>query len=60
MSNYLTYTLSLQDLISTKLQKISITSYNALDKFANLEKQVVKSSQIMKDMGGSMGARCFQ
>ena len=56
MSDVLTYTLSLQDQISAKLQKIGISSDTALDKFSKLQTQSVKTSQLLKDMGGSVGA----
>ena len=56
MSDILSYTLSLQDQISAKLQKIGASSENALDKFSRLQTQAVKTSQLMKDMGGSVGA----
>jgi TP901 family phage tail tape measure protein len=56
MSNVLQYTLSLQDQISAKLNKIGITSDNALDKFAKLQTQSKKTSQLLKDMGGSVGS----
>ena len=39
MSNVLEYTLSLKDLISSKLQKIGITNEAMLEKFSKLEKQ---------------------
>ncbi|WP_395049399.1 phage tail tape measure protein [Flavobacterium sp.] len=56
MSNVLEYTLSLQDQISAKLQKIGVTSDNALNKFSALQTQAKKSSQLLKDMGGSVGS----
>lgn len=56
MSNVLQYTLSLQDQISAKLNKIGITSDNALDKFAKLQIQSKKTGQLLKDMGGSVGS----
>ncbi len=56
MSNVLSYTLSLQDQISAKLQKIGITSDTALNKFGNLQLQAKKTSQLLKDMGGSVGS----
>lgn len=56
MSTTLQYTLSLQDQISAKLQKIGISSDNALNKFANLQVQSKKTSQLLKDMGGSVGS----
>lgn len=56
MSNLLRYTLSLQDQMTAKLQKIGITSDTALDKFAKLEQQARQSGKVMKDMGGSVGA----
>jgi TP901 family phage tail tape measure protein len=56
MSNVLSYTLSLQDQITAKLQKIGITSDSALTKFGNLQLQAKKTSQLLKDMGGSVGS----
>lgn len=56
MSNVLEYTLSLQDQISAKLQKIGITSDTALNKFGTLQLQAKKTTQFLKDMGGSVGS----
>lgn len=56
MSDTLQYVLSLNDQISSKLQKIGVTSDNALNKFSKLQKQTKETSQLMKDMGGSVGA----
>ncbi|NDP26459.1 MAG: phage tail tape measure protein [Flavobacterium sp.] len=56
MSNTLQYTLSLNDQISAKLQKIGVSSNNALDKFSKLQLQSKKTSQLLKDMGGSVGS----
>lgn len=56
MSNVLQYTLSLQDQMSANLNKIGITSTSALDKFVKLESQSKKTSQLLKDMGGSVGS----
>lgn len=56
MSNTLQYTLSLNDQISAKLQKIGISSNNALDKFAKLQLQSKQTSKLLKDMSGSVGS----
>ncbi|MEY4903238.1 MAG: hypothetical protein RLZZ292_1053, partial [Bacteroidota bacterium] len=56
MADILSYTLSLQDQMSAKLQKIGFSSDNALTKFANLQIQSKKTSQLLKDMGGSVGS----
>lgn len=56
MSNTLEYILSLNDKMSSKLQKIGITSDNALDKFAKLQTQSAKTSKLIEDMGGSVGS----
>ncbi len=56
MSDVLTYTLSLQDKVTSKLQKIGVSSDNALNKFADLERKTKKVSLLMTDMGGSVGA----
>ncbi len=56
MSEILTYTLSLQDKITSKLQKIGVTTVNALNKFSDLEQKTKKTSLLMTDMGGSVGA----
>lgn len=56
MADLLTYTLSLQDQMSAKLQKIAIGSDTALNKFAKLQQQALESQKVMKDMGGSVGA----
>lgn len=56
MSNSIEYILSLNDKLSSKLQKIGISSDNALNKFAKLEKQANETKKLMNDMGGSVGA----
>ncbi len=56
MSNVLSYTLSLQDKITAKLQKIGVSSTNALNKFADLERKTKKVTALMGDMGNSVGA----
>jgi TP901 family phage tail tape measure protein len=56
MSSSIQYVLSLNDKISSKLQKIGISSDNALNKFAKLEKQTNDTRKLMNDMGGSVGA----
>lgn len=56
MSNVLEYTLTLQDQISAKLKKIGVSSDNALNIFGALQMQAKKTGQLMKDMGGSVGA----
>ncbi len=56
MANTLQYILSLNDQMSSKLSKIGISSDNALNKFAKLQQQSSRTSQLMKDMGGSVGA----
>lgn len=55
MSNVLEYTLSLQDLISTKLQKIGLTSDTAVSKFSKLSKQSRETSELFNKMGTSIG-----
>ena len=42
--------------MSANLQKIGITSNNALTKFAKLETQSKKTARLLKDMGGSVGS----
>ena len=56
MANILEYTLSLNDQMSNKLQKIGINSGTALDKFAELEKKTTAASKVMNDMGRSIGS----
>jgi len=56
MSDIMQYTLSLNDQMSANLQKIGVNSTNALNKFAALQLQTKKTTQLMKDMGGSIGA----
>lgn len=56
MANLLEYTLSLNDQMSAKLQKIGISSDTALDVFAKLESQTKEVDRIMKGTGGSVGA----
>jgi len=54
MSNSVTYTLSLNDLVSSKLRKIAIGSDEALEHFGNLEKQANEVSSSFKNMGVSV------
>ena len=54
MSNVLEYTLSLKDLISSKLQKIGITNEAMLEKFSKLEKQSNEVSKSFKILGTSV------
>ena len=54
MSNILEYTLSLKDLISSKLQKIGITNEAMLEKFSKLEKQSNEVSKSFKNLGTSV------
>lgn len=56
MSDSLTYVLSLNDQISSKLQKIGVSSDNALNKFSKLQDQASKTKQLLTDMGGSVGS----
>jgi tape measure domain-containing protein len=54
MSNVLEYTLSLQDQISAKLQKIGINNDMMLDKFAKLQTQTQAVSKTLNMMGTSV------
>lgn len=54
MSSALTYTLSLKDLISSKLRTISVTSDQALEHFADLEKKAREVGSSFKTMGVSV------
>lgn len=54
MANILEYTLSLQDQVSAKLQKIGINNDMMLDKFAKLEKQAKDVSTTFLNMGSSV------
>lgn len=56
MAKLLEYTLSLNDKISEKLQKIAITSDTALNVYAKLEKQTHTVNKVMGDMGKSVGS----
>lgn len=56
MANTLEYVLSLQDQMSTKLQRIGISSDGALSKFAKLQKQAGETSKLINDMGTSIGS----
>lgn len=56
MSNTLEYILSLNDQMSTKLQKIGISSDGALNKFAKLQQQSNDTKKLLNDMGGSVGS----
>jgi tape measure domain-containing protein len=53
-SNILEYTLTLQDKLSAKLQKIGINSNDALNSFTVLEKQANQANSRMKAMGVSV------
>jgi hypothetical protein len=55
MANILEYTLSLQDELSTKLNKIGVNSEEALDVFSKLESQTRKVQNAMGSMGVSIG-----
>jgi len=54
MSNVLEYTLSLQDKISSKLQKIGIHNDEMLDKFSEVQKKAVAVSKSFSNMGTSI------
>ena len=54
MSSQLTYTLSLKDLITSKLQKISVTSDQSLEHFADLGKKANEVTSSFKHMGVSV------
>lgn len=56
MSDVLEYILSLQDGMSSKLQKIGISSETALNKFAHLEKKTATANKLMKSMGVTIGS----
>jgi len=56
MTDVLEYTLSLNDKLSSKLQKIGVTSEKTLDIFARLEKQSLDVKKVMKATGNSVGA----
>jgi len=56
MPNILEYTLSLNDKISEKLQKIAVTSETALGVYSKLEKQTQVVNRVMGDMGKSVGS----
>lgn len=56
MANVLEYTLSLNDKISEKLQKIAVTSDTALGVYSKLEKQTMTVNKVMGDMGKSVGS----
>ncbi|AUS04484.1 tape measure protein [Pseudotamlana carrageenivorans] len=56
MANLLEYTLSLNDQMSAKLQKIGVNSGTALDIFAKLETQTKEVDRVMKGTGTSVGA----
>ena len=55
MGNVLEYTLSLQDKISSKLQKIGVNSNYALDKFAALQQKTRQLDTATKAMGKTLG-----
>lgn len=50
MSNIFEYTISLKDLVSTKLQKIGVNNDMMLDKFAKLEIQQKDVSSDFREM----------
>lgn len=54
MSSTLSYTLSLKDLVTAKLQKIAVSSDMALEHFAGLEKKASSVSLGFKEMGVSV------
>jgi TP901 family phage tail tape measure protein len=56
MADTLEYILSLNDQISSKLQKIGVTSDNALNKFSKLQRQARDTTKLLTDMGGSVGS----
>ncbi len=56
MSDVLSYTLSLQDQISAKMQKIGVSSDHALDIFSKLQKQSLSMGKIMGETGRSVGS----
>lgn len=56
MANTLEYVLSLQDQMSSKLQRIGVSSDGALNKFAKLQKQAIETSKLFTDMGTSIGS----
>lgn len=56
MANVLEYTLSLNDKISGKLQKIGVASETSLNIFANLQKQTNAVNKVMGDMGRTVGS----
>lgn len=55
MPNILEYTLSLQDKLSSRLNKIGVNSEHALDVFSKLESQTQKVQAVMGNMGVSIG-----
>ena len=56
MSNLLEYTLSLNDQMSAKLQKIGVNSSTALNVFAKLEQQTLETNRVLKATGNSVGS----
>ena len=56
MANLLTYTLSLQDKMTSSLKAIGINSDGALTRFAALEKKVSGAKKTMSEMGVSIGS----
>jgi tape measure domain-containing protein len=56
MSKLLEYTLSLNDQISGKLQKIGVNSDSAQKVFSKLQAQASESSKVMTEMGKSVGS----
>jgi TP901 family phage tail tape measure protein len=56
MANNIAYTLSLNDQISSKLNKIYGTSLGAVQKFSDLSKKSKEVQQAMGDFGNSVGS----
>lgn len=56
MSNSIEYILSLNDQMSSKLQKIGINSAGAMTKFDKLQKQAKDSKKVFGDMGVTIGS----
>ncbi|MCX8149213.1 tape measure protein [Thermaurantimonas aggregans] len=56
MNTLVEYTLYLHDKVSATLQKIAINNEQALEKFANLQKQSVQVSRTLANMGTSIGS----
>lgn len=56
MSNLLSYTLSIQDQMSSKLATIGISSEGMLNRFVQLERRTREVSQVLRETGNSVGA----